>query len=57
MILGVASRVVPILAGVDSSRVSSLWGPFILLNGDAPGAWCCKSSLTSFLAWLFHWSE
>ena len=27
MILGVASRVVPILAGVDSGRVSRLWGP------------------------------
>jgi hypothetical protein len=32
MILGVASRVVPILAGVDSKRISSLWGPFILFN-------------------------
>jgi hypothetical protein len=37
MILGVASRVVPILAGVDSSRVSSLWGPFILLNVGCAG--------------------
>ncbi len=32
MILGVSSRVVPILAGVDSKQVSSLWGPFILFN-------------------------
>jgi NnrS protein len=32
MILGVSSRVVPILAGVDSSKLTSLWGPFILLN-------------------------
>jgi len=32
MILGVSSRVVPILAGADSSRLSSLWGPFILFN-------------------------
>jgi hypothetical protein len=32
MILGVASRVVPILAGVDSKQLSSLWGPFILFN-------------------------
>lgn len=32
MIVGVASRVVPILSGVDSKRISSLWGPFILLN-------------------------
>jgi hypothetical protein len=32
MIVGVASRVVPILVGADSGRVGSLWGPFILLN-------------------------
>lgn len=32
MILGVSSRIVPILAGVDSRQVSSLWGPFILFN-------------------------
>jgi hypothetical protein len=32
MIVGVASRVVPILAGVETSHLSSLWGPFILLN-------------------------
>jgi hypothetical protein len=32
MIMGVASRVVPILAGIDSGRLSALWGPFILLN-------------------------
>lgn len=32
MILGVSSRVVPILAGVDSKQVSSLLGPFILFN-------------------------
>jgi hypothetical protein len=32
MIVGVASRVVPILAGVETSSVSSLWGPFVLLN-------------------------
>jgi hypothetical protein len=32
MIVGVASRVVPILAGADSGRLGSLWGPFILLN-------------------------
>jgi hypothetical protein len=37
MILGVASRVVPILAGVDSDRVSRLWGPFILLNVGCVG--------------------
>ena len=32
MILGVASRVVPILAGADAKQLSSLWGPFVLLN-------------------------
>ena len=37
MILGVASRVVPILAGLDSSRISSLWGPFVLLNVGCTG--------------------
>ena len=37
MILGVSSRVVPILAGVDSKRFASLWGPFILLNVGCAG--------------------
>ncbi len=37
MILGVSSRVVPILAGVDSKQLSSLWGPFILLNAGCAG--------------------
>jgi hypothetical protein len=32
MILGVASRVVPILAGVDAKQLSALWGPFVLIN-------------------------
>jgi NnrS protein len=32
MILGVSSRVVPILAGVDGTKLTSLWAPFILLN-------------------------
>jgi len=32
MILGVSSKVVPILAGVDAKQMSSLWGPFILFN-------------------------
>jgi hypothetical protein len=32
MILGVSSRVVPILAGVDGAKLTSLWGPFILIN-------------------------
>ncbi len=37
MILGVSSRIVPILAGVDSHKLSSLWGPFILLNAGCVG--------------------
>lgn len=37
MIVGIASRVVPILSGVDSKQLSSLWGPFILLNVGCVG--------------------
>jgi hypothetical protein len=37
MILGVSSRVVPILAGVDAKQMSSLWGPFVLLNLGCAG--------------------
>ncbi|TAM84664.1 MAG: hypothetical protein EPN47_00685 [Acidobacteria bacterium] len=37
MILAVSSRVVPILAGVDSKRLPSLWAPFILLNTGCAG--------------------
>ena len=37
MIQGVASRVVPILAGIDSKRISALWGPFILINVGCAG--------------------
>jgi hypothetical protein len=32
MIVGVASRVVPTLNGVDAARLTPLWGPFLLLN-------------------------
>ncbi len=31
MIMGVAARVVPILAGVDARKLSNLWGPFLLI--------------------------
>jgi hypothetical protein len=31
MIMGVAARIVPILAGVDARKLSSLWGPFLLI--------------------------
>ena len=37
MILGVSSRVVPILAGRDSKQMNSLWGPFILINLGCTG--------------------
>ncbi len=37
MIIGVASRVVPILAGVDSNQLSGLWAPFVLLNVGCAG--------------------
>lgn len=31
MIMGVAGRVVPILAGVDTRKLTRLWGPFLLI--------------------------
>lgn len=37
MILGVSSRVVPILAGVDARKLTALWGPFVLLNAGCAG--------------------
>jgi hypothetical protein len=37
MILGVSSRVVPILAGIDSKRMNSLWAPFVLFNLGCAG--------------------
>jgi hypothetical protein len=32
MIMGVAAKVVPMLNGVDSRTLTSLWGPFVLVN-------------------------
>jgi hypothetical protein len=32
MIMGVAARVAPILAGVDARKLSGLWGPFLLIT-------------------------
>jgi hypothetical protein len=37
MILGVSARVVPILAGVDASKLDPLWGPFLLINAGCAG--------------------
>ena len=48
MILAVSSRVVPILAGADSKKLSSLWGPFILLNAGCAGR-VILQILTNFL--------
>jgi hypothetical protein len=37
MIMGVAGRVLPILAGVEGNRISSLWVPFLLINLGCTG--------------------
>jgi len=37
MILGVSSRIVPILAGIDSKQMNSLWVPFVLFNFGCTG--------------------
>jgi len=37
MILGVSSRVVPILAGIDAEQLNSLWVPFLLFNVGCAG--------------------
>lgn len=37
MIMGVSSRVTPILSGIDARRLSSLWGPFLLINVGCAG--------------------
>ena len=37
MILGVSSRVVPILAGIDAERMNSLWAPSMLFNVGCTG--------------------
>jgi hypothetical protein len=37
MILGVSSRIVPILAGIDGKRMNSLWASFILFNLGCAG--------------------
>jgi hypothetical protein len=37
MILGMSSRIVPILAGVDGAALTRLWGPFALINAGNAG--------------------
>jgi hypothetical protein len=48
MILGVSSRVVPMMSGLEMSRLSSLWGPFLLLNIGS-GARVLLQILTDFV--------
>jgi hypothetical protein len=48
MILGVSSRVVPILAGLDAKRLNSLWAPFLLFNVGCTGR-VLLQVLTDFL--------
>ncbi len=37
MIMGVSGRIVPILAGMDSKQMGSLWLPFVLINIGCAG--------------------
>ncbi|MGZ4819027.1 MAG: NnrS family protein [Terriglobales bacterium] len=37
MIMGVAARVTPILAGVEARKLSNLWGPFLLIMIGSSG--------------------
>jgi len=37
MILGVSSRIVPILAGIDPKMMNSLWVPLVLFNFGCAG--------------------
>lgn len=48
MILGVSSRVVPILAGIDAKRMNSLWAPFVLFNVGCAGR-AVLQAMTDFM--------
>jgi hypothetical protein len=52
MIVGVASRVVPTLNGLDTRRLGSLWGPFVLLNAGC-GLRVLAQTLTDVAPWAF----
>ncbi|MGH9794825.1 MAG: NnrS family protein [Candidatus Acidiferrales bacterium] len=53
MILGVSSRIVPMLAGLRHDEVSALWGPFLLLNiGNALRVGL--QILTDFVPWIAY---
>jgi hypothetical protein len=52
MIVGVASKVVPTLCGVDVRGLSPLWGPFLLINAGCALRVVCQT-LTDFTASSF----
>lgn len=52
MIIGVAARVVPTLNGIDQSRLSRLWVPFLLLNAGC-ALRVCGQMLTDFIPAAF----
>lgn len=53
MILGVSSRIVPMLAGLRDDEVGSLWAPFLLLNiGNALRV--SLQILTDFIPWIAY---
>lgn len=52
MILAVASRVVPTLNGVDMSRLTPLWAPFLLLNAGC-ALRVVGQTLTDFTPYAF----
>lgn len=52
MIIGVAARVVPTLNGADLRRLTSLWGPFVLINLGC-GLRVVAQTLTDFTASAF----
>ena len=55
MIMGVAARVVPILAGVDARKLSNLWVPSCLSPSATAVACCCRSAQTFFPMSLIRW--
>lgn len=52
MIVGVASRVVPTLNGVDARRLTPLWAPFLLLNAGC-ALRVVAQTLTDFTPYAF----
>ena len=54
MIMGVSSRVVPILAGIDAKRMNSLWAPFFYSTWAVPAECCCRCLRISCPTWLIR---